>query len=683
MTIRSALTSLLLCTVLFSSALAAEPEPMPPAALPATFLPLVHGDGIARDLSIAALEITQSTQTASNSVPLVAGRATVVRVYAVSSGDPVPGVVVSLAASRNGVPLPGSPVRAGPKTVTRMPTRLSYDTSFNLLLPQAWLAGTIALVATVDSTNTVAETNEANNRALATASFGSVPPLDIKIVPIRYTHTPNGRTYAPPTVDTVSQWAMKTFPLHAVRVSFRAPLDYSGNLGDGTAWERLLDQVTTLRMAEGAPAGQIYYALVPTQNGADRWFNGGIAGIGWVGMRAAVSLDFGPGQEEKTGRIAAHEIGHNLRRYHAPCGTTADPRQPYPHPGASIGVDVLGLDIATGRVWSPGLPDSARDVMSYCTPQWVSDFTYTALYQEQRTTGSAAASSSGDALFVRAVFDQAGQAALLPAYIVRGASPAPGGSGEYAIELLDATGIVVARHAVDSVEAEAPHGFGEERDHASHTHAATAGLRRIHALLPVPAVSVTTIRLLRGTAVLATQEISIAEQQSLFAPEARVRTAATGQVELRWTPPQTPALVRASADGRRWTMLGVDVTGGVLAVAPAVLEGMTTIEVTPAGAASFVLPLPKRAIANAPPQVWISGPRQAKAGEPALLYGQASDAEDGALDELHWTLDGQPVAGTQTLQLGALAAGSYTVTLTATDSGGQSVRVAHTLSVVP
>jgi hypothetical protein len=682
-TIRSTLTSLLLCVVLLSSVAAAEPEPVPPAALPATFLPLVTSDGVARDLSVAAIEITQSTQTAANSVPLVAGRATVARVYAVSSGEPVPGVVVSLAATRNGVPLMGSPVRAAPKTVSRSPSRVSYDASFNLLLPQAWLSGTITLVATVDAAGTVAESDEANNRASTSISFGVVPPLDIKIVPIRYTHLPNGRTYPAPTVDTVSQWAMKSFPLQSVRVSFRAPLDYSGDLSDGAAWEQLLDRVTTVRLAEGAPAPQIYYALVPTQNGADRWFKGGVAGIGWVGMRAAVSLDFGPGQEEKTGRIAAHEIGHNLRRYHAPCGTSGDPRQPFPYPGGSIGADVFGLDIANGRVWSPAAPDAARDVMSYCTPQWVSDFTYTALYHEQRSSGMAAVSTAGDALLVRAVLDHEG-ATLLPVYAVSEAAPIPASPSEYTVELLNPAGEVAVRHTVEVVQAETPHGFGEAHDHAGHTHAEGEGMRRIHALVPLPGAPVAAVRLVRGTAILGTYHTENTAKRSALSSVPAVISVANGLAELRWEPAATPALVRATADGTRWTVLGVDVTGGSLTVEAALLSGMTRIEVTPAGTAPFELPLPKRAaLPDAPPQVWIHGPHEAKAGEPALLYGQATDAEDGALDELHWTLDGLAVSGTQTLQLGALDPGSYTVTLAATDSAGQHASASHTLTVLP
>ncbi|HWQ12523.1 MAG TPA: hypothetical protein VNL77_06980, partial [Roseiflexaceae bacterium] len=507
--LRTTLAALLLCAMALPAfaALAAEDDLAAPAALGAVYLPLVTSGGL--DLAIAGLEITQSTQTASNSLPLVAGRPTVVRVYARSEGgEPAAAVTVSIAATRDGRPLSGSPLRVGPKPVGRAAVRADYAASFNALLPTEWLSGTVSLVATVDAEGDVAEASEGNNSAQATLAFTSVPALDIVIVPIHYTHTPTGRTYPAPAADTLSDWVMRTYPVSAIDVAFHTPLSFSGNLGSVADWERLLDEVTTVKFADGSPANQVYYALVPTQSGGERWFVGGVAGIGWVGLRAAVGLEFGPGQEEKTGRIAAHELGHNLRRYHAPCGTSGDPRQPYPHAGGTIGPETYGLDIPYGRVWLPTAPDNARDVMSYCTPQWISDFTYRALYDEQRIFGAAPAAplaaeaagaqaSLGDgALLVRAVLGPEGTT-LLPVYAVSGAPAPPAMGGEYAVELLGESGALLARHPVDAVAAEAPHAFDVPPAHgedSGHTHAPA---RRIHALLPLPAAPVAAVRLVR------------------------------------------------------------------------------------------------------------------------------------------------------------------------------------------
>src|SRR3954454_20190323 len=102
------------------------------------------------DLSIESLEITQAVQTPSNSVPLVAGRPAIVRVYAKYTGSIVPGkVTVSLAGTRAGKLL--TPVTLGPQAVSDAPSRAIYSSSFNITLPTDWLSGTVALTATVDA----------------------------------------------------------------------------------------------------------------------------------------------------------------------------------------------------------------------------------------------------------------------------------------------------------------------------------------------------------------------------------------------------------------------------------------------------------------------------------------------------------------------------------------------------
>src|SRR5262245_18908008 len=86
-----------------SSAAPQQPGIVATAALTNTiFLPnIVKVAPPLVDLSINSLEITQAVQTLSNSVPLVAGRAAIVRVYATYAGTPAPGSVsVSLTGTR-------------------------------------------------------------------------------------------------------------------------------------------------------------------------------------------------------------------------------------------------------------------------------------------------------------------------------------------------------------------------------------------------------------------------------------------------------------------------------------------------------------------------------------------------------------------------------------------------------
>ena len=73
-------------------------------------------------------------------------------------------------------------------------------------------------------------------------------------------------------------------------------------------------------------------------------------------------------------------------RMHAPCQTyDADPG--YPHPNGQIGS--WGYDLIQRRVFPPQTPD----IMGYCTPQWISDYTFGALLERVRIVNQAMASA--------------------------------------------------------------------------------------------------------------------------------------------------------------------------------------------------------------------------------------------------------------------------------------------------
>jgi hypothetical protein len=64
-------------------------------------------------------------------------------------------------------------------------------------------------------------------------------------------------------------------------------------------------------------------------------------------------------------------------------GTPPDPSEydtEYPYPNAGLG-QTYGFDFATMRLVKPR---SYRDVMSYCSPVWIADYTYRALDERLR-----------------------------------------------------------------------------------------------------------------------------------------------------------------------------------------------------------------------------------------------------------------------------------------------------------
>ena len=537
------------------------PSPLSPGAPQDTFrsyLPMVARPSL-YDLTVDFIEMTQASQTNSNSVLLVAGRPTVARIYAhTNSSLSASGVTVSLSGTRGGAPLAGSPLTSGPGTVPVGWLRGDINTSFNFTLPASWLSGNVTLEARVDSTNVILERNESNNRLSITRAFNSVPALDLMIVPIRYHHEGDGRTYEPPSSTYLGPFLKDMFPVGAVNATRHASYYYSGDLSEFNSWVALLDEMDALKYVEAAPPSRVYYGLIPTQlAGGDSWWYGGIVGFGWVGKRAAIGLtDLSPWVNG--GLTAAHEIGHNMWRLHAACGEplpgNLDPT--YPYPGGMIGqygLKILGVN--TFQVF----PVTYPDVMSYCEPAWISDYNYLGLYDDQQANG--APPSSGpltSGLWVRAGIGEGGEVTLKPFYALQGWADPQAGGGEYLAEFLDPSGKVISTQPMRVLHAEEP----------------GIQARAISAILPLPAASFTSLRLVQDGQTVAEQSLSSLDPSAAPGqptPALEMQPSVNGPV-LQWGMPEVPAIVRYTTDGgQTWTGLGVDLLGGELAITPETL----------------------------------------------------------------------------------------------------------------
>src|SRR5207244_11682490 len=178
-------------------------------------------------------------------------------------------------------------------------------------------------------------------------------------------------------------------------------------------------QVAAMRSENGMPDSLFFYGmLADTKDPSNKWvFPRGQAccakavSSGPVGADGAGGYFWYNGDGTDGDWYAAHEIGHTLSRSHPvtkgpdaanrKCGQSEDDSG-YPYNYAQIGVDdnTEGFDAGDASLKQPKrvYPGTQwADVMSYCAQQWLSDYTYEAMYQ-YKTSAASQASQAPDAV---------------------------------------------------------------------------------------------------------------------------------------------------------------------------------------------------------------------------------------------------------------------------------------------
>ncbi|MEA2746920.1 MAG: hypothetical protein QOI41_1063 [Myxococcales bacterium] len=346
----------------------------------------ISGISVFQAVKVPVVTAGKVVAPADRNSPVVAKRPALIRVYVKPDSTYKGGSITAELRLVDGTT--SLPVVKDTKSISGASTDATIASTFNFEVPpeslppgvtyQVLLTQTGGVVPT--GTSTARFPNDGGVQSLDVMTSGT---LKIVVVPVKYQADGSGRI---PDVSAAQlarykQTFMARYPAETVEITARAPWTYSSAISaNGNGFSAVLNAVTNLRKTDGVAADVYYYgALAPTSSFNSFCGGGCVTGLSTVVdspqtsfLRASVGVGYTGDDSVNT---AAHEVGHAHGRNHAPCGGASGVDPNFPYSNASIGT--WGYDIFAKTFLAPTV---GKDMMGYCPNEWVSDYTYTALF---------------------------------------------------------------------------------------------------------------------------------------------------------------------------------------------------------------------------------------------------------------------------------------------------------------
>ena len=372
------------------------------------------------NMRVTRVEVTQAIQNTQNSVPLIEGKRTFVRVHVKSDGPAVPGVYAHITSTwTGGQGGPLNPINKGGRiTVQSNPDQNDIDHSFLFEIPLSWTTKPNLRIYTHLNPHRLPLQESYENNQLAVGSFNFLPSPRMELELFAFTHEVGGVEYEPDyaadILPTLS-WIRRAYPLSGHVLGLNSPgpglrprVSYVFDGGLGTRVDQTHPDCEDSLCAANYVNSQL--GAWRTENGAQPYFYYGLIDgepmfpRGRKGGTGVASGPSGPGPSGPGGWdtdstyadwYTGHELGHTLGRGHPSPGSGtcghSDSDEDYPYADALIGPpdgSFTGFDSGWQNLPKAVLPSSQwTDMMSYCDYLWISDYTYTGIYDRLQELG--------------------------------------------------------------------------------------------------------------------------------------------------------------------------------------------------------------------------------------------------------------------------------------------------------
>ena len=297
--------------------------------------------------------LTQSVQSREFPVPLVAYRSALLRVFMArknTGGTRMPEVRATFYvddAEVHSVVIPGG---AG-----RVPAEIDESSlagSANADVPGSVIRPGLEMMIEIDPDGMLRR--RLPDRGRLAVDVVELPNLQLTVVPFLYEIDPDR------SILEITQGMAAAPEEHVMLADTRTLLPIGGlelHLHDPVLTSTdspftVLRETEMIRLMEGRP-GYWLSMMSPVR-------------IGVLGL--AFGVPSWSSFSQPLPSTVAHELGHNMGLFHAPCGGARGTDPGYPHPSGVIGS--WGYDRDAKRLVSPYSPD----LMSYCEGYWISDY---------------------------------------------------------------------------------------------------------------------------------------------------------------------------------------------------------------------------------------------------------------------------------------------------------------------